>query len=65
MDSTARTSLCPVCGAAAAPRRDNLVFPFCSERCRTIDLGRWLDERYRIPTAEPPPGDGGGGDGDG
>ncbi len=23
--------------------------PFCSERCRQIDLGRWLDERYTIP----------------
>jgi endogenous inhibitor of DNA gyrase (YacG/DUF329 family) len=22
--------------------------PFCSERCRLIDLGRWLDERYRV-----------------
>jgi endogenous inhibitor of DNA gyrase (YacG/DUF329 family) len=25
------------------------AFPFCSERCRTIDLGRWLGERYRLP----------------
>lgn len=24
-------------------------FPFCSPRCRTIDLGRWLDEKYRLP----------------
>lgn len=24
-------------------------FPFCSPRCRTIDLGRWLGEAYRIP----------------
>jgi len=23
-------------------------FPFCSARCRTIDLGRWLGERYRV-----------------
>jgi uncharacterized protein len=23
--------------------------PFCSERCKTIDLGRWLDERYGMP----------------
>ena len=23
--------------------------PFCSERCKTIDLGRWLDESYAIP----------------
>ena len=36
--------------------------PFCSERCRLIDLGRWADEEYRIPSgpagpAEPKPGD--------
>ncbi len=24
-------------------------FPFCSRRCRSIDLGRWLDEEYRLP----------------
>ena len=28
-------------------------FPFCSARCKTIDLGRWLDETYRIPAEEP------------
>ena len=27
--------------------------PFCSDRCRLIDLGRWLDGRYQIPVAEP------------
>jgi len=25
-------------------------FPFCSRRCKTIDLGRWLGENYRIPS---------------
>jgi hypothetical protein len=30
--------------------------PFCSERCRLVDLGRWLDERYGMPhePEEPP-----------
>jgi endogenous inhibitor of DNA gyrase (YacG/DUF329 family) len=51
-----------VCEAAAAPRSENRAFPFCSERCQTIDLGRWLDERYRIP-AEDAPTDGSGGSG--
>ncbi|HVY60675.1 MAG TPA: DNA gyrase inhibitor YacG, partial [Planctomycetota bacterium] len=23
-------------------------FPFCSERCRAVDLGRWVDEEYRV-----------------
>ena len=38
---------CPTCGLvldwAGAPAR-----PFCSERCRLIDLGRWADETYSI-----------------
>jgi hypothetical protein len=29
--------------------------PFCSERCRLIDLGMWSSEEYRIPTTEKPP----------
>ena len=34
--------------------------PFCGERCRTIDLGRWLDEEYSLPHVPDPdedPGD--------
>jgi endogenous inhibitor of DNA gyrase (YacG/DUF329 family) len=34
-------------------------FPFCSPRCKTIDLGRWLTEDYRIPAPDeeqPPEG---------
>ncbi len=27
-------------------------FPFCSQRCRLVDLGRWLKEDYRLPAAE-------------
>ncbi|MCP4788403.1 MAG: DNA gyrase inhibitor YacG [Fuerstiella sp.] len=41
---------CPVCEkafpAAAAP--DKSSFPFCSERCRKVDLLRWCDGRYAI-----------------
>jgi endogenous inhibitor of DNA gyrase (YacG/DUF329 family) len=46
---------CPLCGkpAAAAHR------PFCSRRCAELDLGRWLDGRYRIPTPEEPDEDAG------
>jgi endogenous inhibitor of DNA gyrase (YacG/DUF329 family) len=29
-------------------------FPFCSERCRLIDLGNWATEKYVIPAATPP-----------
>jgi len=31
-------------------------FPFCSERCRLIDLGRWADDEYRIPAVNEAPG---------
>ncbi len=53
-----------MCEAAAAPRSENRAFPFCSERCQTIDLGRWLDERYRIPATDSPSSDGGDGSGE-
>ncbi|VTR92697.1 conserved domain protein : DNA gyrase inhibitor YacG OS=Cystobacter fuscus DSM 2262 GN=yacG PE=3 SV=1: DUF329 [Gemmata massiliana] len=29
-------------------------YPFCSSRCRKIDLGRWLDGKYRVPDPTPP-----------
>jgi hypothetical protein len=29
-------------------------YPFCSARCRKIDLGRWLGEKYRIPAEDQP-----------
>jgi endogenous inhibitor of DNA gyrase (YacG/DUF329 family) len=40
---------CPICDRPAAPRKDNPAFPFCSPRCRTVDLGKWLNEEYRVP----------------
>jgi endogenous inhibitor of DNA gyrase (YacG/DUF329 family) len=40
---------CPICGKPAAPRPENRSHPFCSDRCRLIDLGKWLGEEYRIP----------------
>ena len=44
---------CPTCRAATA-WHGNVYRPFCSLACRLIDLGLWLDERYRI-AAEPLP----------
>jgi endogenous inhibitor of DNA gyrase (YacG/DUF329 family) len=43
---------CPICGAAAA-WKDNPHRPFCSERCRMIDFGHWVDEDYGVPLEEP------------
>jgi uncharacterized protein len=42
---------CPTCRAPVAKdaARPNKLFPFCSERCHLVDLGRWLGEDYRIP----------------
>jgi uncharacterized protein len=45
---TATTARCPTCRGLAV-RAGNKLFPFCSERCQLVDLGRWLDEEYRIP----------------
>jgi endogenous inhibitor of DNA gyrase (YacG/DUF329 family) len=42
---------CPICSRSLAIDRieDLPSFPFCSERCRLIDLGRWIDGSYTIP----------------
>ncbi|MFP6737069.1 MAG: DNA gyrase inhibitor YacG [Rhodospirillales bacterium] len=39
---------CPMCGRAA----EEEYKPFCSKRCKQLDLGRWLDESYRVPVLE-------------
>jgi len=39
---------CPTCRAQAA-WHGNPHRPFCSLTCRLLDLGLWLDERYRLP----------------
>ncbi|HWV38822.1 MAG TPA: DNA gyrase inhibitor YacG [Vulgatibacter sp.] len=43
------TRKCPACGKPAGRRPENPYDPFCSERCRLLDLGRWFDESYRVP----------------
>jgi endogenous inhibitor of DNA gyrase (YacG/DUF329 family) len=43
---------CPRCGQATIWHETNLHRPFCSERCKLIDLGQWATEAYRIPQAE-------------
>lgn len=41
---------CPICEKKlAVPRREDAPFrPFCSERCKMVDLGRWLDGTYSV-----------------
>ena len=48
-----KTVPCPRCGTQAPYSPENRWRPFCSERCRTIDLGAWASEAFRIPVAEP------------
>ena len=45
---------CPICRRAPKPRDTNADFPFCSPRCKTIDLGKWLNEEYRVPVGHEP-----------
>ncbi len=47
---------CPTCKSDVEWRPENKFRPFCSERCRQIDLGAWASESYRIPAAKPPDG---------
>jgi endogenous inhibitor of DNA gyrase (YacG/DUF329 family) len=40
---------CPQCGRRVPWSPDSSYRPFCSDRCRLIDLGAWLTEQHRIP----------------
>jgi endogenous inhibitor of DNA gyrase (YacG/DUF329 family) len=42
------TPKCPTCDISTDPAVNASSFPFCSERCRMIDLGRWLNEEHRL-----------------
>jgi uncharacterized protein len=43
---------CPICKKIEVELGDP-EFPFCSERCRVIDLGNWASGKYAIPVTEP------------
>lgn len=47
-----RAPVCPSCKRAVLLPKENPCFPFCSERCRAIDLGKWLGEEFRIATKD-------------
>ena len=53
-DKRRRAARCPQCGKTADLSPDNRFRPFCSERCKLIDLGAWASERYRIETPDTP-----------
>lgn len=49
---TPRLVPCPQCGSLIEWSVANPWRPFCSERCKSIDLGAWASESYSIPVVE-------------
>ncbi len=50
-----RTVKCPTCGKPVRWEKRSRHRPFCSERCKLIDLGEWASESHRIPGEPLPP----------
>jgi endogenous inhibitor of DNA gyrase (YacG/DUF329 family) len=48
---------CPTCGKEHVWDSNNRFRPFCSERCKLIDLGKWANEEYRVEQRERDAGD--------
>ena len=46
--------ICPGCGGASVYAASNPYRPFCSERCKQIDLGAWASEQFAVPAVAPP-----------
>jgi endogenous inhibitor of DNA gyrase (YacG/DUF329 family) len=46
--------VCPICKKPVDEPKEGerSFFPFCSERCKLIDLGRWLNGAYQIPVKD-------------
>ena len=47
-----RVMICPHCGKQIEYSVENTFRPFCSKRCKLIDLGGWADESYRVPASK-------------
>ena len=45
---------CPACQGESVYSASNPYRPFCSERCKNMDLGAWASESFRVPTEAPP-----------
>lgn len=50
----AKTVPCPACKGPSLYAPGNPYRPFCSARCRQIDLGAWASEAFKLPTADAP-----------
>ena len=49
-----RIVACPACQGESVYGASNPYRPFCSERCKNMDLGAWASESFRVPTEAPP-----------
>ncbi len=50
-----RTVSCPICQKAVVWGAESPYRPFCSERCKLIDLGAWAEEKYTVPAQDDTP----------
>jgi len=57
LSASPREVRCPTCGGKSLFAPENRWRPFCSERCRSIDLGAWASESYRVPVKPDPEDD--------
>ena len=53
-DIPVKIVVCPCCGGVSVYAVTNPYRPFCSERCKQIDLGAWASEQFAMPAAAPP-----------
>lgn len=52
MSKNSKTIKCPRCKTLTEYSADNVFRPFCSEKCKIIDLGAWASEEHRIAGTE-------------
>jgi endogenous inhibitor of DNA gyrase (YacG/DUF329 family) len=57
MTNPIKKIICPTCQKKETWTPENVFRPFCSERCKLIDLGAWASEEHRIAGEEIPPDD--------
>ncbi|MBQ0920184.1 DNA gyrase inhibitor YacG [Hydrogenophaga aromaticivorans] len=50
---TVKTVACPACKGPSIYAPSNIYRPFCSERCKNLDLGAWASERFKLPEQTP------------
>ncbi|MGB9429899.1 MAG: DNA gyrase inhibitor YacG [Gammaproteobacteria bacterium] len=55
MNENVSIAKCPHCGKSVTWNAESEWKPFCSERCRLIDLGDWLSEKHAIAGNTPAP----------